>query len=290
VKRTIGVLIATIAAMAMLLPTTAFAAGQSAPCTATTTSDPNNTEQYILTFGDGTPAWSGVKANMNTMTLNRCDGSDPDNKSGVFVYLEVMDKASSIIDAPLLVDEGSTVAGHTHHDYMRIGYYLCSWAGDSSCNQGHNYFAAWGNSALGPCATDDAVGIRLIPGYPGAGVTVTFEIAYNQGEWKGYINGVSKINFSHPANYADEDPACWAEPGGSLPLNLASHAGTRVFDSGDEWAGDPTTKLKITSVRSRRSGSSYGIHDTSCFIPPHDNWRCEDLGMDSGNLWTQRPT
>lgn len=195
-----------------------------------------------------------------------CSGTDPDSKKGSFAYVELTHP--SYYDSPFVWD--GIGSGH-RGDYVRLGYGICVWSGDTTCNSGLGYeaFLAWGRYDDGSmCTSQDANGLTALGNYSG---TPTYKLVrQSDGSVKAYING--SLKYTLPASAT----SCW---NGSSAVQARAQA--TAWDPGDTIGGSSSNKLEINNLK----GNGVTAANT-CIATTNGDYRCQDTGSDDIAVWT----
>jgi hypothetical protein len=261
-----AVLIALV--IALLAPAAALADG-SANCA---TNGSFYTRMGTGALPDSTPSRATiVEGGMFFHSLNRCNGTDPDGKNGAFVYFELANP--SYPDYYFAYDQGT---GSRYGDYVRVGYYLCSWSGDTACNQGHGWFWAWGRRAgTGSCATSDANGIHRITGSGLPSLDPTsetyFALAVN-GDGSVRVDIYGNDGF-YSATLAASLTGCWNRTG-----TVQGFVKATAWDPGDRIGGTVDDPVRVAWAGSDNTGPFTPICKTLSSGP----YRCVS-GTDFGD-------
>lgn len=203
------------------------------------------------------------------VSLNRCNGTDPNGKNGVFVYVQLL--ATYEADAPGVQFAYDNPANPSYYgDYLRFGYYLCSWSGDSACGLGHGYFVSWSrNDSYAGCAGSDASGIHRL-GATTSGFH-TFKID---------IQSDGSVQFRRDGSLVytlgSTSTGCWNRSG-----DVHAAAYSTAWDPGDQIAGSTGSHESVDAF-SVNGGSAA----TTCDFTSIDSYRCADTGSRDIDLWT----
>jgi hypothetical protein len=261
--RQIGVVVALVVVGSLYGANPVFADG-SRNCLA-------NNNFYIVVGGFPvfTPLVAdNVSSSIEVQTLNRCNGTDPDAKNGVFVYNEIA--VESIYDSPFAYDGGTA---SRYGDYLRFGYYLCSWSGDSACGLGHGYFVSWSRRADSGCSSTAAIGIHRL----GAVTTGfhTFKIDIQSDESVKFL-----LDGSTVYTLASSATACW-----NRRSSVVGSSRSTAWDPGDQIGGDSSNYVAINGLIVNGADHINGCYD-DVVGGPTTNYHCTQSGQNFG-LWTQ---
>lgn len=180
------------------------------------------------------PSVNSVEATITHPSILRCTGTDPDGKNGTFVYVEL--SQPGVPDAIFAYDAGTT---SKYGNYVRLGYYTCSWSGDSGCGLGNGYFVSWSRrNGTESCVSNGAIGIHRLSGFTDA--THNYKlIKQSDGSVKGYIDG------SLVTTVLASGVGCWASTGFKH-----SRVSTAAWDPGDQQGGAAALPVLVTNYLS----------------------------------------
>jgi hypothetical protein len=215
------------------------------------------------------PTADNVTANIEVQTLNRCNGTDPDAKNGVFVYNELA--IQDIYDVPFAYDGGTA---SRYGDYLRFGYYLCLWSGDSACGLGHGYFVSWSRRADAGCGSTAAIGIhRLGPVTTGYH---SFKIDIQADESVKFL-----LDGSTVYTLASSATACW-----NRRSTVAGSGRSTAWDPGDQIGGVSSDYVNFSGFSVNGLTGEGGCFDTE-YDGPTATYHCTDTGIRAWGFWTQ---
>jgi len=215
------------------------------------------------------PVADNVSASIDVQSLNRCNGTDPNGKNGVFVYVQLL--ATYEADAPGVQFAYDNPANPSYYgDYLRFGYYLCSWSGDSACGLGHGYFVSWSrNDSYPGCVGSDANGIHRL-GATTSGFH-TFKID---------IQSDGSVQFRRDGSLVytlgSTSTGCWNRSG-----DVHAAAYSTAWDHGDQIAGSTGSHESVDAF-----SVNGGTAATTCDFTSIDSYRCADTGSRDIDLWT----
>jgi hypothetical protein len=212
--------------------------------------------------GPFAPSVNSVEARITHPSILRCTGTDPDGKNGTFVYVELAQP--SVPDAIFAYNAGQT---SKYGNYVRLGYYLCSWSGDTACGQGHGYFVSWSRrNGTESCVSNGAIGIHRLSGFVDA--THTYKLVKQaDGSVNGYIDGALVTTVLASA------VACWASTGWKY-----SHVSTAAWDPGDQQGGAAANPVLITNYLDGGVNRGYLCGDIGVY-------RCTETASQA-QIWT----
>ncbi|HEX5015457.1 MAG TPA: hypothetical protein VFV72_15025 [Candidatus Limnocylindrales bacterium] len=258
-KRFIGMIAGLVLVMA--LPATALADGSVACST--------NGAFYTRMGAEAGGAGSvgTVEATLDVQSLNRCNGTDPDSKSGVFVFVEMV--IPSAYEYYFAYDQGTA---SRYGDYVRVGYYLCSWSGDSACGLGHGWFASWGRKAgTASCTGSDTQGISRLSITPFSMGQHHFKLVRKaDGSVEAWVDDDLNLIFLPAAT------SCW---NGST--SVRGRATATAWDPGDQIAGAVSNPVLVSDLKVNGAAAA-----NTCLTTASGPYRCSDVGLDDVNLWT----
>jgi len=210
-----------------------------------------------------------LSASIEVQTLNRCNGTDPDGKNGAFVYIEIMERGK--YDRYFAYDQGQDSG---YGNYLRMGYYLCSWSGDSACNLGHGYFVSWSRQkdAIG-CASSSAIGIHRLG--PTSSGFHTFKIDIQSDKSVRFLLDGAVV-YTIGASVT----GCWNRRG-----HIDAAAWGSSWDQGDQIGGSAANHVQINNILTNGAAS-----ETFCsehFVEAYyRSYRCAETGLRSFDIWT----
>jgi hypothetical protein len=214
-----------------------------------------------------------VSASIEVQPLNRCNGTDPNGKNGVFVYVQLLERYESQASGVQFAYDNPAHPEY-YGSYLRFGYYLCSWSGDSACGLGHGYFVSWSrNDANSGCAGSDANGITRL-----SGVTNGFH------DFEIDVQSDGSVQFRRDDalvyTLASSATGCWNRDN-NIDEHVRAAAYSTAWDPGDQIGGSVGD-----TVRTNAFSVNDGTASTTCAFTVVDSYRCSDTGARDIAVWT----
>lgn len=248
--------------LSMVLPGVASADG-SVSC--------SSSGSFYTVMGESAAATSSdnISASLEAQAFNRCNGTDPNGKNGGFVYVELVERYETDASGVQFAYDDSAHPEY-YGNYLRFGYYDCSWSGDSACGQGLGYFISWSrNDSHSGCSGSDAIGIHRL-GTPSSGFHTLKIDVLSSGAVEFRRSGTLLYSLSASAT------GCWNQD-----TDITGTALSTAWDPGDQIGGSVTNHVQIDTF-----SVNGGTASTTCNLTTLDSYRCSDTGARDIDLWT----